>query len=112
MVDERRHQRMSARPPIHVGGTPGTWKSAFALYFLNRLLIQYRENAFVYCHGEVNPGCFLFFKARSWYHPSIVQAFSDCLLLKLLTYDFHKPIWTVLDRAAGIPTRTPVASPG
>jgi len=99
------------RPPIHIGGTPGTGKSAFGLYLLYRLMAmeKYKQYTFVYRHGDVNPGCFLHFKNKDYYHPSIVHMFSDGLLLKLLTPDFTNPIWTILDGAAAIPTGTPPA---
>jgi len=99
------------RPPIHVGGTPGTGKTAFGLYILYRLLAleEYQTSAFVYRHGDVNPGCFLRYNNKDYYHPSIVRLFSDGLLLKLLTRNFTNPIWTILDGAAAIPTGTPPA---
>jgi len=99
------------RPPIHVGGTPGTGKTAFGLYILYRLLAleEYQTSAFIYRHGDVNPGCFLRYNNKDYYHPSIVRLFSDGLLLKLLTRNFTNPIWTILDGAAAIPTGTPPA---
>ena len=97
------------RPPIHVGGTPGTGKTAFSLYLLHKLLLKYPDYTFIYRHGDVNPGCFLYYRRCSYFHASIVQLFSDGLLLQLLTAGFTKAIWTVLDGAAAIPTGTPVA---
>jgi hypothetical protein len=73
-------------------------------------LEKYPTNAIVYRHGEVNPGAFLSFRGTSYYIHSIVQVFSDGLLLKLLTCGFTKPKWTILDGAAAIPTGTPVVN--
>src|SRR5271168_1203312 len=39
------------RSPVHVGGTPGTGKTAFGLYLLHKLLCRYPTYAFVYRHG-------------------------------------------------------------
>lgn len=38
-----------------------------------------------------------------------MQVFSDGLLLKLLTHNLTRHIWTILDGAASIPTGSPVA---
>lgn len=107
--DKPEIKSMMTAPPIHIAGTPGTGKSAFALYLLHRLLMEYPNDAFVYRHGDVNPGCFVYYREKSYCHHSIVQAFTDSLLLKLLTQNFTRPIWTVLDGAAAIPTGTPEA---
>ena len=101
---------MLTRPPVHVGGTPGTGKSAFSLYLLHILLEKYPNDAFVYRHGDVNPGCFVHYRGRTYCHPSVVHAFSDGLWLKLFTANFSRPIWTILDGAAAIPTGTPEAN--
>lgn len=113
-----RHRRIRAestaptfhpRSPIHVGGTPGTGKTAFGSFLLHKLLERYPECAFVYRHGDVDPGCFLYYDGTSYYHRSIVEVFSDNLLVALLTKNNTKPIWTLLDGAAAIPTGTAVA---
>jgi hypothetical protein len=104
--NKEQEMNVASKAPIHVGGTPGTGKTAFGLYLLHKLLELYPDNAFIYRHGDVNPGCFLYHKKLSYYHPSIAQAFSDGLLLKSLTYGFKRPIWTILDGAAAIPTGT------
>jgi hypothetical protein len=70
---------------------------------------KYPEYAFVYRHGDVNPGCFVYYKGTSYIHPKIVRLFDDGLLLKILTFDNKRPIWTILDGAAAIPTGTSVA---
>ena len=93
--------------PIHVGGTPGTGKTAFGLYLLHRLLLCYEDYAFVYRHGDGNPGCHLYYKGCSYYHPSTVQLFDDDLLIQLLTSKFSKAIWTIIDGGAAIPIDTP-----
>jgi hypothetical protein len=115
------HQRnlgATAARPIHVGGTSGTGKSAFAIYLLHTLLRKYPNNAFVYRHGFVNPGCFIYYQGKSHWHSSLIQVFSDSLLLKFLTSNYTRQIWTILDGEAALPTRTPesnmvvLSSPG
>lgn len=101
---------MTTAKPIHVAGTPGTGKSAFSMYLLHELILKYPESAFVYRHGDVNKGCFIHHDTHTYFHPSITDAFSDGLLLKLLTSCYKRPIWTVLDGAVGIPTGTPEAN--
>lgn len=98
--------RLTMNVPIHIGGTAGTGKSAFALFLLHVLMQKYPHDAFVYRHGDVNPGCFLHVQGKTYYHPSIVHAFSESLWLYLLTKDFTRPIWTILDGAVAIPTGT------
>lgn len=95
--------------PIHVGGTPGTGKTAFGLFLLHKLLLRYEDHAFVYRHGDGNPGCYLYYKGRSHYHPSVIQLFDDGLLMQLITSNFSKAVWTILDGGAAIPIDAPVA---
>jgi hypothetical protein len=80
------------------------------MFLLHSLRKDFSEHAFVYRHGDVNPGCFIHFRGVTVYHPSIVLAFSNGLLMKFLTSDFKKRIWTILDGAAAIPTGTPPAN--
>jgi hypothetical protein len=110
MQAHQRHPGATAAPPVHVGGTSGTGKSSFALYLLHTLLHKYPKNAFVYRHGFVNPGCFVYYQGKSYFHVSVVQVFSDSLLLKFLTCNFTRQIWTILDGEAALPTRTPEAN--
>ena len=101
---------LGTQPPIHIGGTAGTGKTAFSLFLLHCLRKDYPDHAFVYRHGDVNPGCFIHFRGITVYHPSIVHAFSDGLLMKFLTCDFKTRIWTILDGAVAIPPGTPTAN--
>lgn len=113
MVDYRVKHKilgMSAPLPIHVGGTAGTGKTAFSLFLLHCLLEEFPQHAFVYRHGDVNPGCFLYFRGTTYFHSSIVSAFSNGLLMRLLTSNSRNRIWTILDGAAAIPTGTSSAN--
>lgn len=96
-------------PPIHVGGTPGTGKTAFGLYLLHRLLLKNPDNAFLYRHGDAGPGCYVYFKGRSYYHSDVFGLFGDGLWLKLTTRGNTKPIWAILDGVAAIPPGMPEA---
>ena len=113
MVDfdlSREMAGMRIPSPIHIGGTAGTGKTAFSLFLLHCLLEKFPQHAFVYRHGDVNPGCFLHFRGTTLFHPSIVSAFSNQLLLRLLTSNSKYRIWTILDGAAAIPTGTASAN--
>jgi hypothetical protein len=111
---------MSTEVPIHIGGTSGTGKSTLALYLLHRLMDPklHEKHAFIYRHGEIYQSCFLSFYGKVYTHKSIIDIFHDHVLLKLITANFSRPIWTILDGAPAIPTGTPetnmivLSSPG
>jgi hypothetical protein len=99
------------KEPIYIGGNPGTGKSVFGLYLLHRLLKEYPKFSFIYRHGNVDPGCFIYLRGKSFYHPSIMAVFNDALLLSLLTDNMAKQIWLVLDGSAAIPAWTLLTRP-
>jgi len=75
------------------------------MYLLFRLLQKHPTDAILYRHGTANPGFFLHYNGKTWWHPNIRDAFGP-LTLKLLTNDGSRPIWAVQDGEAAIPTGT------
>jgi hypothetical protein len=74
------------------------------LYLLHCLIQRYPKSAFIYRHGAASAGFFLYYNHQTWSHASISQAFTQPLLIKLLTAGGRRPIWAVLDGVAAIPT--------
>ena len=99
--------RLTSNEPIHVTGTPGTGKSAFALYLLWVIQNDYPNDAIMFRHGDVNPACYIYYRNKTFCHPSIHGVFNDSLLVRFLTQDYSRPIWTILDGAAAVPTGQP-----
>jgi hypothetical protein len=81
-----------------------------ALLLLRDLINSEPESAIIYRHGQVFPGCFIYYDGTVWVHPNVVDVFHNGLLLRLLTADFKRPIWTILDGTVAIPTGTPEAN--
>ena len=75
------------------------------MYLLFRLLQKHPTDAIIYRHGTANPGFFLHYNGKTWWHPNIRDAFSP-LTFKLLTNNGSRPIWAVLDGEAAIPAGT------
>lgn len=103
-------ETMPTATPVHIGGNTGTGKSALALLILRDIIKNNPKDNIVYRHGQVFPGCFIYYRGTVWINNNTVNAFHNGLLMRLLTADFTRPVWTILDGAAAIPTGTPEAN--